>query len=505
MQVLSKEESEGLLSWGQSDPVDWIRKVLGGDLWGKQREIVESVRDNRYTTVWTCHGPGKTFLGGQIALWFLYCFVPSKVITTAPTHRQVFSLLWSEIRAAHERARRNNPPGLGGKILTTRLELLPQWFAEGFSTREWDPERVQGYHSDHILIIVDEASGVGDPIFDALEGLMASGFARMLMLGNPNNARGRFFEASTSPLYSRHNISAWDTPNFTDLGITRKDIITGAWEKKVPASGFPRPYLITPQWVSERFTTWGKDSPLVKVRIEASFPEDGSSEDQVISTISVLNAQNREFPEDEEHGMIALGVDVARYGNDESIIAARAGRLALGERVLFHKDNMALTGHVIEECEGYGWARVESISVDVIGMGSGPVDRLRELQREGEIPEHVKIIGVNVGSAPTQPGKFVTYRDEIWWRMREIFESGEIGGAISDIALQELSTPKYRISSNGKRQVESKEDLRKADRLGRSPDRADAWILAFVDCKDELGTPSKVRAKSVGKRKKRGR
>lgn len=484
--TLSKTQAEILVHRAQVDPQWFCSKMLGADLWRMQVDIAQSVFTRRYTSVVACHGPGKTFLAGQIALNFLYAYKPSKIITTAPTARQVYSLLWSEIRTAHNRGSKIRP--LGGDPLKTRIELAPDWFAEGFATSEFNVERVQGYHSPNILIIVDEASGVADPIFDSLEGLMSSGNAHMLLIGNPNRGEGRFWESHQSHiLYNPFKISVFDTPNFTYFGITRDDILEGTWREKINDRPLPRPYLVTPEWAAERMLAWGEDSLLVSTKIDAKFPT-GDESDKVVP-VAYLDIGDQEFPDDVKGSHIELGVDVARYGTDETVIAARAGRQALFEKILKQKSTMNIVGAVQEivkrRLEPH---RVAKVKVDVIGLGAGPVDRLKELQDAGSFPQHIEVVGVNVAGKPRDPKRFVSQRDELWWQFREDLHDGKMSTKnMSPEAINEFAAPTYSLTSKGQRKVQSKDELRKAGSLGRSPDRADAWLLAFGDCIPEKG------------------
>jgi phage terminase large subunit len=496
--TISAMQAQILMQRAQTDPKWFCKAMLGADLWKVQVAIAESTFTNRYTSVVACHAPGKTFLAAQLALNFLYAFHPSKVITTAPTNRQVESLLWSEIREAHARSGKIRP--LGGDPLRKRLELGPNWYAEGFASSEYDPERTQGYHSPNILIIVDEASGVADPIFDSLEGLMSSGNAHMLLIGNPNRGEGRFFESFSLPTYAKFRISAFDTPNFQYFGISRNDLIDGSWEEKVKGKSLPRPYLVSPEWAAERFAVWGHDSLLVRTRVDAEFPT-GDESDKVIP-VSYLDYGEQDFPEDEKGSMYELGVDIARYGTDESVIAVRCGRQSIMEKVIHQKSTMNIVGAVREIVHKLQPHRVSRIKLDVIGLGSGPVDRLREQQDAGEFPQHIDVMGVNVAMKPRNPKRFVNQRDELWWQFRtELSESKISTRGISAEAQQEFVLPTYSITSKGQIKVEAKDDLRKAGRLGRSPDRADAWLLCYGDCIPEKGgRRGSVRAISVGRR-----
>jgi hypothetical protein len=212
--------------------------------------VLNAVRDHRRVAVRACHGVGKTKVAAWVAIWFLYCHRNSKVITTAPTWHQVENLLWREIHAAHATSR----IPLGGKVLQTQIELGKQWFALGLSTDK--PERFQGFHAENILLIVDEASGVDQRIFEAAEGFLTSPGAKLLLIGNPTQLSGEFYNAFRSPLYHKIHISAFDSPN-------------------LKAGKIVRPYLVTPEWVEEKRIKWGEDSPMWYSRVLGEFPEQG--------------------------------------------------------------------------------------------------------------------------------------------------------------------------------------------------------------------------------------
>jgi len=173
-------------------PVAFAERALGVDLWSKQVEVLEALRDGPRVTVRACHGVGKTFVAASAALWFLYTRKPSVVLTTAPTGRQVRQVLWRQLRALHRRARYS----LGGELHLTRLELGDEWFGLGLATDE--PDRFQGFHSESILLIVDEAAGVREEIFDAVEGVLTTEGAKTLLIGNPTSQSGYFYRSHRS-------------------------------------------------------------------------------------------------------------------------------------------------------------------------------------------------------------------------------------------------------------------------------------------------------------------
>lgn len=453
----------------QRDPVEFVTKILGVTPWSKQIEILEAVRDYPRTAVRSCHGAGKSFIAGQVILWFLYSFCPSIVLSTAPTWRQVEKLIWKEVRASYRKAK----IPLGGNLLPKRPEIQiiqDEWYAIGLSTNE--PDRFQGFHEENILVVVDEAAGVPEDIFEAIEGVLTSKHARLLLLGNPTSVGGTFYNAFRVPGWKTIAISAFDTPNFTVFGITDKDIANDTWEGKITGE-FPHPKLITPAWVADKYKRWGPNSPAYQARALGQFPAEGEDTLIPLAWIEAAMARWGEVPEDEP---VEIGVDVARFGSDKTVIATRRGRKVLPLKVYAKQDTMETVGRVIAEQRD---AKASTIKVDVIGIGSGVVDRLKE--------QRYPVIGINVAEAAMDTEKFANLRSELWWGLRERLDPNPkvnpdpIALPSDDELLADLSGIKYKIDSRGRIQVESKDDMKK--RLGRSPDRGDAVVLAFASLK----------------------
>lgn len=443
----------------QESPVEWIEEVFGEALWPTERTIANSVRDNRRTSVRSCHGSGKSYTAARIALWFLYCFPNSKVITTAPTARQVEDILWREIRKAKAQARFP----LQGDPNQTSLSLSEDWFALGLSTDK--PDRFQGFHAIHILLIVDEASGVAEEIFDASEGIVSSENARILYIGNPTNLGGTFYNSFKLPNYGKINISAFDTPNFTKFGITLDDIRANTWQSKI-TSPLPAPYLITPEWVFNAWANWGEESPMWQSRVLGEFPTQG--DDTLIPYSKIVEATRREVEvkiEDPEQ----IGVDVARFGVDKTVFIYRKGPKVFDVQEFHHMDTMATAQKLFAFATSYPSS---TINVDVIGIGAGVVDRIRQL-----LPVSQNVIDVNVGLPARDTERFANQRAEMYWALRERFIQGDIQIPNDDMLMSQLSSIKFKFTTRGQIQIESKEDMKK--RGMPSPDRADALTLAF--------------------------
>jgi len=451
----------------QSDPAWFVRECLGDEPWQKQIEILEAVRDNGRVAVRSGHGIGKSWIAARVALWYLFAFPGSIVMTTAPTDRQVEKVLWAELRKAYHGAK----IALGGTCLLKRLDLEDRWFALGFATD--DPDALQGIHAEHLLAVVDEASGIDPALWPAIEGLLSSASCRLLMIGNPTEPSGDFAREFKSAATKKLHVSVFDTPNFTRFGVTLDDIRSRTWAEKVNGSRLPIPALVTPAWVADKHQRWGESSPLWDARVVGQFPQQGS--DTLISLAWIEAAQARDLPEGDPS---ELGVDVARFGDDETVIAHRRGPRVRLISVTSKEDTMETTGRVVAATRDQG---VSAIKVDDVALGGGVTDRLRELG--------YPVVPVNVGegaSEPTMSGdpeRYANKRAELWWAVRERFRSGAIDIDPEDEELAaQLASLKYKYTSRGQIQIERKEDAKK--RGISSPDRADALMYAFAPRSD---------------------
>jgi len=455
----------------QADPDYFFKDILGVELWERERQIVYSIRDNRKTAVRSCHSSGKTFTLARAALWFLYGYAPAVVIDTAPTDRQVRNQFWREFRFAHQKAKVN----LGGELLKTQFNIDENWYAFGFSTRETEggaaADKFQGFHGQNILIIVDEASGVSESIFEAIDGSMSSGFAvRLVYIGNPTRREGTFANAFSDPTFKHMHISAFDTPNFFKNNIRNLNDLT---EEKVKAAKMLMPGLALPDWALDMKRKYGADSDVFRVRVLGNFPT--KSSDTLIGVDAVEMAMNRELPnlateEDKEEWAAVqevIGVDVARYGDDSTVIVLRKGHFAEVLDKMQSQNTMETVGKVRRLL----MARPNAIAnIDVIGIGAGVFDRLVEM---ADIAHRVN--GINSAQAAMDKEQYKNLRAEGWDLAKEWLKTGILK---PDEDWYQLAKPKYKIVSSGQMQLESKEDLKK--RNVNSPDVADAFVLTLM-------------------------
>ena len=425
----------------RSDPEFFLRDILGDSPWDKQLEIARSVRDHRYTTVRSGNGCGKTFILPRIALWFLHAYAPAVVINTAPTWRQVENQYWRNFREAYLHA----TIPFGGQLYKTKLEIDENWFALGMATDETSVVKFQGWHAKNIMVIFDEASGISPAIWEAALGALSGGeTVRFVAIGNGNLNSGDFYDTFRNPLYNKIHISAFDVPNVKE----RKQIIPG---------------LVTHEWVEEMRAKYGEDSDIYKGRVLGLFP--AQSTDTLIS----IDLIERSFGADRERtnqDTEIIGLDVARFGDDESAFVYRKGNFAKVLDVVYGNNTMEIAGKAKRFLKEYPNAK---IYIDVVGVGAGVYDRLKE---QPDVSS--RVYGVNNAGKPRQEEDYINIRIESWVNVRDwlrdaILEKHE--------GFYQLAYPKYKINSNGKMQLESKEDMKK--RGVKSPDIADALALTL--------------------------
>ena len=439
-------------------PVNYAEAKFPYVYWDIQREIIESVFKNKYTTVKSCHTSGKTFLAGTVVLLFLEAFTPSKAITTATTGLQVEKLLWAEINTQFRQA--NPPYPWIWRCLNKELKIAPDHFALGFSSDE--EINFQGFHSANFLLVADEASGIPTPVFDSLSTLLSSGNPHTLLISNPDSLTGYFYHSHEMSKFTKFTISAFETPNFTHFGITMDDIRSGDWEDKIKGKEMPFSSLIHPSWVAEKYEEWGEERPLFVAKIFGEFPK--NAVDTLFPLGQIEQAQSRKGS---THGSNQWGLDVARMGSDSSQLKYRRGERLEYSQEFFKFDTEELADwafHKIRQVDASA-----PVCVDAVGIGAGVADKLS--RRKLRVFEYS-------GSASSCDEDCFNQRSEFYWHLSNLFRKGRIAGkGIDEDTKEELSAMKYEIP-NGKVKVMRKKDIKKI--INRSPDKADALMLCYA-------------------------
>lgn len=433
-----------LLRWRQ-DPVAFVREAIGVEPVDWQQDALSALLSHDRIAIRSAHGVGKTSFLSWTMLWWITTHYPSKIGCTAPSAPQLEDALWGELATWYRRL----PDALRGLYTLTkdRLELTEapkESFGVARTARKEQPEALQGLHSENMLFIIDEASGVDDIIFEVAAGAMSTPGAKTIMTSNPTRTSGYFFNAFTKARQYWHCMKvAWD----------------------------PKRTYQSKTYGPEIAAIHGESSNAYRIRVLGEFPV--SDDDAVIPYHLVESAIARAGTIEHSKAFSPVwGLDVARFGDDRSALCKRWGNKVLEPiRVWQGKDTMQTTGLVVQEYFGTALsARPERIIVDVIGMGSGVVDRLRE--------QGLPVIGLNVAERPAQEGRFLRLRDEVWWRAREWLEERDAILPDDPTLIAELTQVRYDMTSAGKIRVETKDSLKK--RGQRSPDVADSFIMTFA-------------------------
>lgn len=448
-------------SEGVEGVLHFVRDVVSFDLVPDQIDMLLAIARTRLEgkrygpTVTAGHHTGKTFADSVAALWWLHAFDLSYTVITAPKERQIFDNIWPEMQRI---IMANRFLAMWTSYQKTRIGIqgeLDKWQIVGRTAVRG--ENIAGAHAANKLVIVDEASGVGDEIFEPLLAAVARGNV-IIQTGNPTRNSGEFYR-------SHHR----DRNLWFPLRLDAR-----------------RSPLVTPEQIRRLEARYGPTSPIVAIRIDGKFPP--QSEKAVFSIAWIEDARRRDPFDGYDKEEVCMGVDVAYFGSDSSSIAVRQGPNLLELDRWAGFDTTESAGKVISRANHWRSLghRVGLINVDVIGYGAGVYDTLCHEQDSGNAAlAGVDIMPVNVAKSARNKQDFDIMRDEMWFELSDRFRQGAIAYTSSvdadlrDMLESELAPVEYDFAKNGKRKVWSKDKMREV--IGHSPDVADATIMAFYD------------------------
>ncbi len=455
-----------MYTWGQGElrdhkgPRAWQREEL--DNLGKRLRAGGTIA-HRLAIV-SGNGVGKSALGAWLIHWALSTMPDTRVVVTANTGKQLENKTWPELLKWHRRSvnRRQFTP-TATALASSDPKHERTWRADAVPWSQTNLEAFAGLHNvgARILLFFDEASGIDDLVWDTAEGALTDEGTEILWLALGNYTRnvGRFHEALQKHRQLWH---ARAIDSRTVEGVNQAQVA---------------------QWKE----TYGEDSDFFRMRVSALCPTHGV--EQFISSTAVAAAAERPrrvLPTDP----VVMGVDVARFGQDESVLCIRRGRDARTvplQCFKTHTDTMQLVGQIVAWVNRCG-GMLENIFVDMTGVGGGVVDRLTELG--------YRVMGVHNQSVSDTPTQEICARKdgEMWCRMREWLKEG----AIQDDAdlRNQLANRQYYYDSHGRIMLESKDDMR--ERGVSSPDRADALALTFAYPIAARTSPEAIRMQHVG-------
>lgn len=531
-------KKQSRLSTYQSNPVAWAKDVLGIEPWSKQQDILNAVMESDHVAVRSCHGSGKSYIASIIAAWWIavHPIGEAIVVTTAPTYHQVHSILWEDIRKHHINANQRYEEGLSPMRLPGYITQSDQWKSDsgvqlGFGRKPADnnDHGFQGIHRPYVLVIIDESCGIRANLFTAVEAITTTQNSRILSIGNPDDPAAefsKFFNGTVNPktglpIWNVLDVSSFDSPNFTRLheghhkegSCTHEDETQRKWcwerkwaerwdrDKQLHLSNTVLGLLPNAEWVDQRRAGWGEDSPLWASKVLGQFPE------QSVNTLFSRETINRGFDtkvQPKHNGKIVLGVDLARFGPDYSVVYVAEEGYVLDEagkptstigkkvrRIDFWggKADEAKPDGMESAQRVHNWAQqlgVDEVRIDGEGIG-GPIrDRINQLS-EGSYAV-VSVLGSSASPDRYRWGNARTHRFD---KVREDMFQGKIDLDPDDQKLElELEMIQYSYKNRwNSMQVESKDDI--AKRGLKSPDFADAVIYALAKDLDDLsGDPS---------------
>lgn len=459
-----------------TNPVGWVHERRHGVTWSRQRQVLASVRDNRYTAVVSAHSTGKSHIASEAVLWWVDTHPADQVfiVTTAPSVTQVKAILWRYIKRGHRAL------GMDGYITDSDTPewKLPGGVLIGYGRKPQDLRNAeeaatafQGIHAPYVLVVMDEAGGIPVWLWNAVDTLVTGPFNRVLAIGNPDDPSSHFAKvAMPGSTWNKIFISAFDTPAFTGEEVAPQLLDA----------------LVSKEWVEERKQLWGVDSPLYTSKVLGQFPE--ITEETLLYPSWVRQAQEQDLSGVAISEPGVFGLDVARTGNNETACYRNRAGMIRQEWVARKQDTMVTSGRMAQcHNDTFGYAPSH---IDTVGIGGGVYDRLRE--------QGFPVIAFVASEKPTTPhaqARFVNRRAEQWWTFREGLEQGLYDlppDGEDDQLISQLLSIKYRIRSDGRIIIESKEDMEK--RGLPSPDRADAAMQSTCGGGREFYLPPARRA-----------
>lgn len=459
-------DSEAILYYADH-PVEFVEDIIGATPDEEQAKILRSVAANPMTTVRSGHGAGKSTVEAWVVIWFMVTRPFPKIPCTAPTQHQLFDILWAEV----SKWLRNNK-ALANELIWTKEKVYmrgypEEWFAVARTASK--PDALQGFHAEDVLYIIDEASGVDDDIFEPVLGALSTPGAKLLMCGNPTQLSGFFYDSHNK------NRASYATFHIDGRNSSR----------------------VSQDFVQTIINMYGEDSDVFRVRVAGDFP---LQEDDIFIPLSLVEKSIvTEFSPRKNPNLIHIGCDVARYGDDKTVIGYK-----IDEKVTLYKkrqgqdtmktaDDIVMLGEML--VQRYKLTPEKDtpipVKVDDGGVGGGVVDRLRQIKRNN--PERfwwLEVYPVIFG----QRIKHKYYHDSTTYMMAIVkkllqpFDEDtgerkpvELILPDDDDLVAQLSGRKYALTEASKIKIESKKEVKK--RGQPSPDEADCVLLLCLPVK----------------------
>jgi len=437
-----KNVLDKLASWRRS-PLLFSRECIDFEPSNQQIEALLNITKGKRLSIRSGHGTGKDTIAAILSLWFISTRAHSKVVVTAPTNRQLQDIYWSELSKWFRKSKLQEE-FIMQKDKFFHKSAPKEWWIRLISpqikaTKEEQAETLAGMHADHLFIIVDESSGVPDPVYVPLEGAMTQEDNKVLLIGNMTRNSGYFYDTHF------HN-------------KIKSDWIRLHWNSE-------KSNIVSKDYPKYMSTKYGIDSSVYAIRVTGDPPLEDDRSFISLSWARQCLGKEIVIAEDEP---LYLGVDVARYGDDKSIILPRRGLEISPWETFQGLNTITLGGHINTS---YTEQEADGLAIDEIGVGAGVTDWL---EKHG----HIRCFGINVAEKSTDMTKYDRLRDELWCAVKDncmkgrySFPEGEEGEELCN----ELASPLYDFNAHGGIKIESKKEMKR--RGIASPNIADALCL----------------------------
>lgn len=453
-----------------AQPWNMVRDCFGvePDVWQDEtlHAVAPQVHDLR-VALKACKGPGKTAVLAWIILWFLATRWEAKILCTSITEANLKANLWPELNKWMSRSALFRSAFTWTKSRVSRTSSPDNWFAEARTwpkqaNAEQQADALAGHHADNVMAVVDESGGAPQAVMVALEAIFASCVeGKLIQSGNPTHTTGPLYRACT-----------------IDRHLWRIIRITG--DPDDPARS-PR---ISLEWAKQQIAAYGRDNPWVMVNVLGEFPP--ASINSLLGVEEVEAAMRRHLvPHEYNWSQRRLGVDVARFGDDRTVIFPRQGLASFRPDVMRRQNTSEIAARVFVDAKKF---HAELILVDDTGhWGHGVIDQCTTAG--------LPVIGINYAGKAINP-RYKNRRAEMWLEGAKAIRAGAALPPIPEL-VPELTEPTYTFL-NGVFVLEEKDQIK--ERLGRSPDLADAYMQTYAieDMPGEMIEALKGRPSTVG-------
>lgn len=431
----------------REDPVAFVRECFGVEPDAWQLDALRGVAKHQRTAMKACKGPGKTCVLAFIVWWYLCTRPHPKVACTSISATNLADNLWTELAKWQAKS-----PLLKGTFTWTKTRIFANDHPETWwcSARAWSKgadanqqaDTLAGLHAEYLLFVLDESGGIPDAVMAAAEAGLSTGTeAKLVQAGNPTHLEGPLYRACTNERQLWHLVEITSDPDDP---------------KRTPR--------VKIEWARQQIEKYGKDNPWVLVNVFGRFPP--ASINSLLGPDEVSAAMRRHLREDQySFAAKLLGIDVARFGDDRTVIFPRQGLAAFRPVVMRNSRTNEIAARAAQSITK--WGADATFVDDTGGYGSGVVDCLVQAGHPN--------IPVNFSSKATNP-RYFNKRSEIWFEMAEWIKAG---GALPNMPelVRELTVPTYTYHE-GKLRLEEKDSIK--ERLGESPDYADSLALTFA-------------------------